>query len=156
MNTKEHKRPSRRHFSRALALQALYAWKMSACSMQKIKEDLLLKESVILDAEERIAPSHCDQEYFLELITQIPEKVDTLEDTLLTLCDRKLSELTPVEHVILWLAMYELSERVEIPYKVILNEAIILAKEFGVADGHKYINGVLDRAARIVRVPATL
>jgi transcription antitermination protein NusB len=147
--------PSRRHVARALALQALYAWKVSACDMKNIQEDLLAADSVLLDADERIAPKLCDQAYFNELVCNIPNKVDDIEEILKQYCDRDLCEVTPIEHVILWLALYELMERVEIPYKVVLNEAIMLAKEFGVCEGHRYINGVLDKAAHAVRDLAT-
>lgn len=149
-------RPSRRHMARALALQALYAWKLSGVHPNKIKHDLLAEDTEWLDQDERIAPSLCDQNYFCELLHNIPQKVDELEEIMQNHCDRALHELTPIEHVILWLALYELTERVEIPFKVILNEAIVLAKEFGVTEGHKYINGVLDKAAHAVREPAYL
>lgn len=154
MNT--HKRPSRRHLARALALQALYAWKLSGTSMLSISSELLATDSEVFEAGERIEPSTCDRAYFLELVNNIPQKITILEEALAEHCDRDISELTPIEHSILWLALYELHEKVEIPFKVIVNEAVMLAKAFGVNEGHKYINGVLDKAAHSIREPAFL
>jgi N utilization substance protein B len=153
---KKQARPNRRHMSRALALQALYAWKVSAENILKIKTELLVADSPYFDDEERISPSLCDQAYFNELTKNIPEQIDNIEEILAKHCDRKLTEITPIERVIFWVGTYELTERPEIPFKVVLNEAVELAKEFGVTEGHRYINGVLDKVAHSVREPALL
>lgn len=150
----EQPRPSRRHLARALALQALYAWKISAMPMHHIKADLY-EVGLFSPEEDGVIPVRlCDVPYFNELVAQIPECVDELEDLIIPHCDRPLDELTPIEHVILWIALYELTRRLEIPPKVVINEAVMLAKEFGVADGYKYINGVLDKTFRKERLSA--
>lgn len=153
---KKVKHPSRRHLSRALALQALYAWSLSGLSMRIIQCDLLESESSLLDDDERIDPKLCDQKYFVELIEAIPDKIEELEQMLAPFCARAIDEMTPIERVILWLAAFELKEKVEIPFKVVVNEAIELAKSFGVTEGHRYINAVLDKAAAKLREPELL
>jgi N utilization substance protein B len=77
--------------------------------------------------------------------------VDALEATLEPLLDRKLSELDPIERTLLRMGTFELAHRPDVPYKVVINEAVSLAKKFGATDGHKYINGVLDKVARELR-----
>ena len=81
----------------------------------------------------------------------MPAHLDTLEDLLTPLLDRKLDDLDPIELSLLRLGMFELVERIDVPYKVVINEAVALAKKFGATDSHKYINGVLDKAARQIR-----
>jgi len=77
--------------------------------------------------------------------------VDELDVTFEPLLDRKLSELDPIERTLLRMGTFELRDRMDVPYKVVINEAVALAKKFGATDSHKYINGVLDKAARELR-----
>jgi N utilization substance protein B len=95
--------------------------------------------------------SHVDLEYFQALLHGVPASVDELEAILEPLLDRRLDELDPIERTLLRMGTWELRERIDVPYKVVINEAVALAKKFGATDGHKYINGVLDKAARQLR-----
>ena len=135
-----------RHGSRWVALQGLYAWTLSGVSLAKIEEDLL--EHRPESKEEAIS---FDKEYLHELIHEIGLLAGDLDTLIEPHLDRKLEEVQPVEHAILWIGIYELKVRVEIPYRVVLNEAILLAKHFGAQDSHKFINGVLDKAAKVLR-----
>jgi N utilization substance protein B len=92
-----------------------------------------------------------DGEYFDEVVSQCIARREELDAAIAAHVDRPLAQLDPVEHAILLLAMYELTARPDVPYKVVINEAIALAKRFGATDGHRYVNAVLDRAAKIHR-----
>jgi N utilization substance protein B len=95
--------------------------------------------------------SHVDLEYFQALLHGIPACVDELEETFEPLLDRKLTDLDPIERTLLRMGTFELAQRPDVPYKVVINEAVALTKKFGATDGHKYINGVLDKVARTLR-----
>lgn len=92
-----------------------------------------------------------DQEYFHELLTQISERVVAINDLLKPFLDRPLEQVDPVERAILWIGGYELLFRLDIPYRVVINEGVELAKQFGAEQGHRFINGVLDKAAHHAR-----
>jgi N utilization substance protein B len=128
--------------ARRLALQALYRWQLNACEWQ----DLIQEFST--QAEQLRA----DRDYFRVLICGICAGQPQLDASLAPLLDRKPSELDPVEHALLLIGLYELQHRPEVPFRVVLNEAVGLARRFGATDGYKYVNGVLDRAARLWRV----
>jgi N utilization substance protein B len=123
---------SARHRARAVALQALYAWKLGGSDVLEGWDD-------------------CDQEFAKELISQVILKSDVLEKSIAPHLDRSLASLSPVERVILLIGAYELAERPETPFKVILNEAVELGKRFGGTDGHKFVNGVLEKLALELR-----
>ena len=93
-----------------------------------------------------------DLDYFHELLTQVALKSEELDEVIAPLCDRKLSHLDPIELSILRLAIYELKHHLEIPFRVVVNEAIELAKKFGSEDGHKFVNAVVDKAVKQLRV----
>ena len=95
--------------------------------------------------------SHVDLEYFQSLLHKIPACLDELDEALEPLLDRKLKDLDPIELTLLRMGMYELIWRIDVPYKVVINEEVALAKKFGATDSHKYVNGVLDKAARQLR-----
>ena len=95
--------------------------------------------------------SHVDLAYFQALLHEIPACVDELDAALEPLLDRSLDELDPIERTLLRMGMFELTRRIDVPYKVVINEEVALAKKFGATDSHKYINGVLDKAARELR-----
>lgn len=139
-----------RHMARALALQGLYSWKMSENSVQRIAIDILNGE-IFADPEEKNKKLKFDQEYFRELMTEIPKHYGELETLMQEFTAKHKELMTPVEQAILVIAAYELKYKIEIPYKVIINEAVILAKEFGAIDSHKFINGVLDKTAQLAR-----
>ncbi len=92
-----------------------------------------------------------DQEYYDGALKMICEDRETLEQSIEDLADRPLAQLDPVERGILLLGFYELRSKPDVPYKVVINEAVNLAKRFGAVDGHKYINALLDRAVKKLR-----
>jgi N utilization substance protein B len=92
-----------------------------------------------------------DTEYFAELVRGVPARLTELDAALASCVDRALESVDPVERAILRLGAYELIEHPEIPYRVVINEAVELAKTFGAEKGHRYVNGVLDKAARDLR-----
>jgi len=130
-----------RTVARKLALQALYRWQLNACPWQ----DLLLEFG---EAEDM---PRADREYFRALIEGVWCTRLELDARLASLADREPRLLDPIEHAILLIGLYELTARPEVPYRVAINEAVGLAKRFGATDGHKFVNAVLDRAARVLR-----
>jgi N utilization substance protein B len=134
----KHATPSARRRAREVALQALYAWRMQGGDA--------LGHARTLEGWER-----CDQALAEQLLSQIVLKMASLEEKLSPYLDRSLASLSPVERVILLIGAYELAERPETPFKVVLNEAIELGKSFGGTDGHKFVNGVLEKLARELR-----
>ncbi|MCL6415060.1 transcription antitermination factor NusB [Aestuariirhabdus sp. Z084] len=97
--------------------------------------------------------SKIDGEYFSELLGEIPKQLDELDGAVEPLLDRSLDELDPIERTILRIGAYELLRRHDVPYRVVINEGIELAKRFGAAESHKYVNGILDKMAAAVRSP---
>ena len=130
-----------RRKARHYAMQALYQWYMAEAPV------------AVIEAEFRgdYDFSHVDLEYFRAVLYGVPSLVDELDATLEPLLDRRLDELDPIERTLLRMGTWELRERIDVPYRVVINEAVALAKKFGATDGHKYINGVLDRLARDLR-----
>jgi N utilization substance protein B len=145
-----------RHGSRWAALQGLYAWQLAGSSLIKIEEDLHNGTFQSDPEQPQSVKISFDKEYLHELLTQINIQHTALDHLLAPHLDRPLQEVHAIEHAILWIAAYELSCRPEIPYKVIINEAIILAKQFGAQDSHKFVNGVLDKAAKEIRERETV
>ena len=134
------KNPRRR--SRELVLQGLYQWRLAQGATEVIEEQLC-------EASEF---AKTDKEYFSVLLRGVLANSIALETQIQLFLDRPLRELSPVEFAILLLGTYELTSRLEIPHQVIINEAIELAKTFGGPDGHKYVNGVLDKLAEHLRI----
>lgn len=93
----------------------------------------------------------CDGVYFDTIMQNFPKKISEINATFESFLDRKITELNPIEHAIIQLGTYELLYCLEIPYRVVINEAISLAKEYGSEDGHKYVNGILNKVARKIR-----
>jgi N utilization substance protein B len=134
---------SARRRSRELAVQGLYAWQLS-------KEPAAGLRSQLEDSEDF---DKADAQYFDRLLRGTIEQAAEIEREIAPALDRKLEQLSPVERAILLLAAFELRNSPEVPYKVVINEAVELAKSFGGTDGHKYVNGVLDRLAKALRPP---
>lgn len=130
-----------RHKARRFALQALYQWQIAQHSINEIADQF---------AEERLMPK-ADKAYFQELITEIPAKQPALDEHFHAFLDRSLTDLDPIELAILRMAAYEIVVRLEIPYRVVINEAVELAKEFGAEESYKYINGIVDQMAKKLR-----
>jgi len=130
-----------RTVARKLALQALYRWQLNACPWQDLVQEFG-------DAEDM---ARADRDYFRALIEGVAGAVDALDARLAALADRRPDLLDPIEHAILLIGVYELAARPEVPYRVAISEAVGLARRFGATDGHKFVNAVLDRAARELR-----
>ena len=136
-NTLAAQRRKARHFG----LQALYQWTLSYASL------------VDIDAEFRVDNDfrHTDGEYFQALLRGVMQDVESLEALFSPLLDRALDDLDPIERNLLRMGTFELKERIDVPYKVVINEAVSLAKKFGATESHRYINGILDKVASELR-----
>ncbi|GAB5453670.1 MAG: transcription antitermination factor NusB [Halioglobus sp.] len=134
-----------RRKARHYGMQALYQWYMAQASLSTIEAEFIADYDF----------SHVDRDYFHALLHGVPACVDELDEVMTPLLDRQLAELDPIEHTLLRMGIWELRERIDVPFKVVINEAVALAKKFGAAESHKYINGVLDRAARQLRKAET-
>jgi transcription antitermination protein NusB len=130
-----------RSVARKLALQALYRWQLNACPWQDLVQEFG-------DAEDM---PRADAEYFRSLVEGVWRAREELDTRLASLADREPRLLDPIERAVLLIGLYELTARPEVPYRVAINEAVMLAKRFGATDGHKFVNAVLDRAARELR-----
>lgn len=133
--------PAARRQARRLALQALYQWQMAGASLSSVEAEFREDNDM-----EKV-----DQDYFCEILHQVPAQISRLDELISPNLDRQLEELTPIELIILRIGAYEFAERQDVPYKVVINEGVDLAKAFGATDGHKYVNGVLDKLARQIR-----
>ncbi len=134
-------KPSHRRKARHYAVQGIYQWQMSGSAVADIENQFI----------ESINPNKVDVPYFLELIRGTLTSLSTLDEQLTPHLDRPIEEVDPVERAILRLSAWELAERQDVPYRVVINEALELAKVFGAEDGHKYVNGVLDKIAKLLR-----
>jgi len=132
---------SQRRRSRELALQGLYEWLLSGADAATI--DAHMREHDGFDK--------CDSAHFEALLHGCIAEAAGLDAALARHVDRKTTELSPVEHGVLLIGAYELQHCIDIPYRVAINEAVELAKSFGGTDGHKYVNGVLDKVAGDLR-----
>jgi len=141
MPVKNKTKISRRHQARTFVLQALYKRLMTNENIENIKK--YFKEEHNLDS--------ADITYFNLLLAGVIENIDTIDEKIKPYLDRDITELSPIEISILRIAFYELIFRMEVAHQIIINEAIELAKTFGGQDGYKYVNGVLDNAAKNIR-----
>ena len=140
MNDKASFIKKRKH-ARDKALQALYQWQLSGEELDWIRDHYLQEQGV----------NAGDPEYFLELLYQIPPQVESLDQLYRKYVTSFEDHLDPIETNILRIATYELLNHLEIPFKVVINEAVNLAKTYGADDGHKFVNGVLDPLCRELR-----
>jgi N utilization substance protein B len=123
--------------ARRRALQALYAWQMSNSPVDKVIEQFQAEQDMEI----------ADLEYFEALVRGVAAHVDELDAVLSKFIDRTMAQVDPIERAVLRIAGFELAYRVDVPYRVVINEAIETTKRFGAEHGHTYVNGVLDRAA---------
>ena len=130
-----------RSLARRLALQALYQQQLNPRSWQDTRRQF---------AEDPEA-ERVDREYFDELVGAIASNGEALDQQIAKYSEIAPGQLDPIEHAVLWLGLHELASHPELPYRVALAEAVDLAKRFGATDGHKFVNAVLDRAARELR-----
>ena len=132
---------SPRHRARELALQGIYQWRVTAGDEAQIEKQILTEKNL----------GRYDKELFSKLLCGALKQHADLEALLAPYLDRPIAEISHVEFAVLLLGAFELSQHLEVPYKVVINEAVELAKTFGGIDGHKYVNGVLDKLAPQVR-----
>jgi transcription antitermination protein NusB len=132
---------SSRHRARELALQGIYQWRMSGGDHLEIEKATRAEKSL----------GRYDVELFSQLLRGVVEHNETLVAAITPHLDRDMNELSPIEFSVLLLAAFELSRHPEVPYRVVINEAVELAKTFGGTDGHKFVNGVLDKLAAQMR-----
>ncbi|HBX99271.1 MAG TPA: transcription antitermination factor NusB [Gammaproteobacteria bacterium] len=144
MNSRPRIPLAQRRKARRLVLQALYQWLMSG------SDPLVISKQY---REETLGK--VDWNYFEEVFSEIPGATQKLNESLEPLLDRELAALDPIEKALLYLGTFELANRIDVPYRVVINECVELAKVFGATDSHKYINGVLDKLASELR-PAEL
>lgn len=130
-----------RHRAREFALQGLYQWLMSQ------------EDAGVIDAHIRNAHGFdkADREHFDVLLHGVIRDAQSLRADIVPFIDRGIEQLSPIEHAALLIGAYELKHHIEIPYRVVINEAVELTKSFGGVDGHKYVNGVLDKLAAQLR-----
>ena len=133
--------PSARRKARRFTLQALYQWQLDGAAVSDIGAQFLANQDF----------AKVDREYFHDLLHGVLGQVKTLDEQLTPYLDRRVEELSQVEKSILRLGAFELKERQDVPYRVVINEGIELAKVFGAEDSFKYVNGVLDKLARQLR-----
>ncbi len=140
--TRKVERSSRaRSLARRLALQALYQWQITGQSGAELLNQYAQDEGY----------AEVDPEYFRELLQGVTGAAEALDAVLGGYIDRPVAQLDPIEHAVLLIGLHELTHRLETPYRVVINEGVELAKKFGATDGHKFVNAVLDRAARALR-----
>jgi N utilization substance protein B len=130
-----------RQLARKLALQALYSWQVNPRAWQDLVSEFELAEE---------AP-RTDREFFITLVRSVCEQGVELDAQLSSWIDRPAAELDPVEHAALLIGLTELRAHPEVPFRVAISEAVALAKRFGATDGHKFVNAVMDKAARALR-----
>ena len=132
---------AQRRKARHFGLQALYQWTLAGASATDIEAEFRVDNDF----------QHTDGDYFSALLRGVTSDVESLEILFAPALDRALDELDPIERNLLRLGTFELRDRIDVPYKVVISEAVALAKKFGATDSHKYVNGVLDKIARDLR-----
>lgn len=130
--------PTARRNARRYALQAMYQWHIAETEIPVIEAEFIASQ----------IDKPTDLDYFKELIHGIPAKQESIDAAISPYLGRPLPEIDPIEVMVLRIATYELLYRLDVPYRVVINEALELAKKFGSVEGYKFVNGVLDRVAR--------
>ena len=131
----------KRSKAREFALQAVYQWQMSGNAIGDIVNQFAVEKK----------PTTYEVDYFKDVFEGVAKSLTELDEKLSPLVDRNIEQVDPVERAILRIAAFELLFHLEVPYKVVINEAVELAKKFGADQGHKYVNGVVDKLAQTVR-----
>ena len=134
-------KPAARRRARECAVQALYSWQLSKNDISDVEYQFLAEQDV----------KDVDVKYFRELLIGVATNSGYLDGLMKPHLSRQLEELGQVEKAVLRISLFELSKRDDVPYKVAINEGIELAKTFGAEDSHKFVNGVLDKVAPIIR-----
>ncbi len=133
--------PAKRRKARHYAVQALYQWELAGQNLKEIEAQFKADNDF----------SVVDLEYFHALLHEIPAQLPELEESFIPFLDRKTDALDPIELTLLRIGSFELLKRIDVPYKVAINEAVNLAKKFGATESHRYINGILDKVAQAHR-----
>jgi len=132
-----------RHRARKVAMQAVYQWQMTAADLRPLEQEYRSAGAL----------KKTDDEFFSELLRGVLMSSGDLDELLRPLLDRDVNELDRVELALLRLGVYELKERVDVPYRVVIDEYVELAKQYGAEESYKYVNGVLDRLSLTLRTP---
>lgn len=130
-----------RSLARQRAMQALYQWQLTGQNPVDIERQFMEEQDM----------KKVDSKYFQELLIGIPQQLAELDGYSREVLDRSIDQVDPIERAILRIGIYELKNRIDIPYRVVINEAVELAKTFGAEQGHRYINGILDKLAKQLR-----
>lgn len=133
--------PSARKKARRFAMQGLYQWQMTGTSVRDIEKEFLEENDM----------KKVDMVYFREIMSGVVTQTDIIEEKISPLLDRKMSDLDPVTLAILRISCFELKDRIDVPYRIVINEGIELAKVFGSEDSHRFVNGILDKLAKEFR-----
>jgi N utilization substance protein B len=134
-----------RSLARERAMQALYQWQMTGQDLTDIEQQFLAEQDM----------KDVDKKYFKELLHGVPKLLEEFDTLSLELLSRPIDQVDPVERAILRIGLYELKQRLDIPYRVVINEAVELAKNYGAEQSHKFVNGTLDKAAKGLRTLET-
>jgi len=130
-----------RSMARKRAVQALYMWQMTGVDLSDIDQQFVLEHDM----------RNVDLKYFKEILHKVPAFIDEIDEHIRVLLDRPFNEVDPVERAVMRMGVYELEHRPDVPYRVIINEGIELAKIFGAEDGYKYVNSILDGVSKKLR-----
>lgn len=134
-------KPAARRRAREYAIQAIYQWQMSSNPLNEIEAQYL----TTMNAKK------VDTVYFQELFSGVLTNLDEIDAALAPALERDIEDIDPIERAIIRLSAFELKKRIDVPKKVVINEGIELAKTFGATDGHKFVNGVLDKISKDLR-----
>ena len=134
-------KPAARRRAREYAIQAIYQWQMSSNPLNEIEAQYL----TTMNAKK------VDTAYFQELFSGVLTNLDEIDAALAPALERNIDDIDPIERAIIRLSAFELKKRIDVPKKVVINEGIELAKTFGATDGHKFVNGVLDKISKDLR-----
>ncbi len=148
-------KPAARRNARHFAVQAIYSWQITQDNVANIEQHFLSGDKFEEEEHQAEAPvlatPHTDVEYFRDLLVGVVQSHIELDSKMRPYLSRPLQDLDQMELALLRLAVYEMFKRQDVPYKVVINECIELAKAFGAEDSHKFVNGVLDKVAVTLR-----
>lgn len=138
----EKPRVAHRKRARNLLVQALYQWQLSQNPVEEIEAQYRTDNT-----------GKIEWDFFHDAFLFITENYTTLDEVFIPFLDRGFEDLNPIELAVIRLGCYELQERIDVPYRVVINEYVDLAKKYGATDSHKYVNGILDKVAKKLRAP---
>lgn len=144
-NRTKNFRPKARYFARRLALQAIYQWQVANTPIETLEIEFLNDPNM----------EKADIHYFREILRGVIQKHTQLDQQMEPFLNRPISDVNLIELTVLRIAIYELLQRFDVPYRVILNEALELTKQFGTIEGYKFVNGALDKIAKQLREQET-